>query len=151
MVGDTDGGRWDDESSVDGAGQRDGEHRHGLSALESRLCVVQQHRTGLVGGTHQPTDSGGRGSSQDGSDDCGQLQLMEILRIPDETTRMQAFHRSLLRPMQRLETASRETLKNDSTRGNRPTPDSPHKDRQNIQIGITSFLYKISIHFLHVR
>jgi len=58
---------------------------------------------------------------------------------------------SLLCPMQRLETASRETLKNDSTRGNRPTPDSPHKDRQNIQIGITSFLYKISIHFMHVR
>jgi len=82
-----DGEQQGNESGADGAGQRDGEFRHDLSALESWSCVVHRHRTGLAGDVRHPKDSsddgwdpGGRcGDDEDGS----QRQLLDIMNIAD--------------------------------------------------------------------
>ena len=83
-------GRQDEEFDADRAGQRGGELRRDLSALESWTCVMHQHRTGLVGDGRRLADSCGPGSGQDSNDGSGQLHLIEILHMPDETARMQA-------------------------------------------------------------
>ena len=87
------GGLHGTDSNADRAGQRVGEHfRRDLSALDTWKCAVHHHRTVLDGkAQRRPAGSSGVERGRDGNDEGGRLQLMEILRMPDEVARMQAF------------------------------------------------------------
>ena len=95
-VGATSGGRRDDESSADGAGQRGGQSRHGSSVLEFRSCVVQQHHAGLDGNRRGMVSGSGDERDRSGGDDgISQHELMYIIHIPDEDARRRALRRYL--------------------------------------------------------
>jgi len=57
---------------------------------------VHQHRTGLIGNSRASAGSSGRGSGPD-DDDGDRSQLMKIMCMPDQETRLQALQRYLAR------------------------------------------------------
>ena len=101
-----DGEQQDDESGADGAGQRDGEFRHDLSALESWSCVVHRHRTGLAGDVRHPKDSSDDGwdpgGQRVGDEDGSQRQLLDIMNIADREATLSALRQYLAATISRV-------------------------------------------------